>query len=173
MKIEMISPKIAASLLAAIMVLIAGQGAFAEQNQYTIDAEAAQAYADAYSARDITAMSAFLSEKAVFEDPASYFEGKGAIIDGLSEVFSRVTTTGPDTRELNKYRSGSHFVYIAWIDFNMMIAVGEQPEREFNFKLDLMMTLKVEHGKIVEHRDYLDTEAFIAQLQTQMAANKH
>lgn len=156
----------AAPLLAAIAVLTAG--ALAEETQYQRDAKAAQAYADAYSARDINALTALLADDAVFEDPSSRFEGKEAIAAGLTEVFGRITSTGPESKEINKYRSGNDFVFMGWADFNMMMAVGDQPKREFNFKLDFMMILKIENGKITEHRDYLDTEAFVSQLQAQM-----
>ena len=156
----------AAALMAAIAALLAG--ALAEESQYQRDAEAAQAYADAYSARDIDALSALLADDAVFEDPSSRFEGKDAIAAGLSEVFGRITSTGPESKEINKYRSGNDFVFMGWADFNMMMAIGDQPEREFNFKLDFMMTLRIDNGKVTEHRDYLDTEAFLSQLQAQL-----
>lgn len=158
-----------AFIFLAVFVIIGGRGAAAQESQYERDAKAAQAYADAYSARDMIGISAYLADDAVFEDPSSHWEGKDAILEGLGAVFDRVTSSGPENREINKFRSGNFFVYLAWIDFNMMMAVGDAPEKEFNFKLDFMMTLKVDNGKIVEHRDYVDTEAFVVQMQTQMA----
>ena len=139
-----------------------------QKNQYEIDAATAEAYASAYSARDIDALSALLADEAIFEDPSNRFEGKTAIQAGLTEVFGRITSTGPDSREINKFRSGSTFIYMAFADFNMMMSVGGAPEQEFNFKVDFAMTLKVEKGKVIEHRDYVDTEAFLAQLQRQL-----
>ena len=151
------------------ILLLGGLSAAAQESQYARDAAAAQAYADAYSARDIAGVSAYLADDAIFEDPSNRWSGKNEILDGLSGVVGRVTSAGPESREINKFRSGNFFVYLAWIDFSMMLEVGEEPEREFNFKLDFMMTLKVENGKIVEHRDYIDTEAFVGQMQAQLS----
>ncbi len=134
------------------------------------DALAAQNYAAAYLSQDTAALAALLADDAQFNDPSNSWQGKDAIIEGLTEVYKRITGSGPDGREIRRFRSGNNFIFGAWADFNMLMTVGEIPESEYNFKLDFLMILTVENGKIVEHNDYVDTDAFVAQLQKQIAA---
>ena len=134
------------------------------------DASAVQKYADAYFTQDIATMAELLADDATFKDPSNSWQGKDAIIEGLPETFNRITGSGPDGREIRRFRSGNDFIFGAWADFNMLMTVGEIPEAEYNFKLDFLMILTVENGKIVEHNDYVDTVAFVAQLQEQIAA---
>jgi ketosteroid isomerase-like protein len=137
-------------------------------NQYQVDGEAATAYAAAYSERDIPTLRALLADEAVFVDPSNHHVGRDKVIASLEQAFAKITGNGDETREVVVFRSGNSFVHVAFIDFDMLMAVGEQPEREFNFKVDFAMVLDVEDGKIIRHTDYVDTEAFVAQLQSQM-----
>ena len=151
----------------AIIVLT---GMARAQNDTDPNALAVDNYATAYFAQDTETLAELLADDALFKDPSNTWQGKEAIIEGLSGTFKRITGSGPDGREIRRFRSGNDFIFGAWADFNMLMTVGEIPETEYNFKLDFLMILTVENGKIAEHNDYVDTEAFVAQLQTQIAA---
>ncbi len=158
--------------LCLLSILCLSGNALADLSQYQIDADAADAYADAYSAQDLPALAELLAEQAVFIDPSNRYEGRDTIIEGLSETFKRIISSGPETRSISKFRSGNEFIHTAFIEFNMLMAVGELAESEYNFKVDFVMITKVQDGKIVQHTDYLDTHNFVAQLQAQVATKQ-
>ena len=155
-------------LLVMTLVAPVALAASGDPNLYHLDGEAAKAYAAAYSERDIPALRALLADEAVFVDPSNHHVGRDNVVAGLEQAFAKITGGGDETREIVMFRSGNSFVHVAFIDFGMLMSVGEQPEREFNFKVDFAMILDVANGKIIRHTDYVDTEAFMAQLQSQM-----
>ena len=154
-------------VLIAFVVMIGMANA---QDDTDPNALAAQNYAAAYLSQDTEGMAKLLADDAQFKDPSNSWQGKEAIIEGMEGVFKRITGSGPDGREIRRFRSGNDFIFGAWADFNMLLTVGEKPETEYNFKLDFLMILTAENGKIVEHRDYVDTDAFDSQMQSQIAA---
>lgn len=154
----------------AVVAFIVLTGFASAQDGTDPNASAADAYATAYIAQDIEALAGLLADDAEFNDPANSWQGKDAIIEGLTDAFKRITGSGPDGREIRRFRSGNNFIFGAFADFNMLMTLGEIPEAEYNFKVDFLMILTVENGKIIEQNDYVDTDAFGAQLQEQIAA---
>ncbi len=49
----------------------------------------------------------------------------------------------------------------------MMLDVGDAAHQEMRFQLNLIIVLKVVEGEVVQHVDYVDTEAFVLQMQEQ------
>ncbi len=157
-------------LIPAVCLTVISCLTMAQPGQYEIDGNTARDYAAAYSSQDLQSLSELLADNAVFSDPSNHYQGKEAIIEGFRTGFKKIIGTGPDSREIGKFRSGNEFVHIALLDFSMLMSPGGLPEAEYRFKVDFTMILKVENGKVVEHTDYVDTEAFVSQLQAQIAA---
>lgn len=130
--------------------------------------QAVIAYVTAYAAKDYDTMASYLAENAVFEDPANHYEGRDAIISNMKANAHRSSDTGVPPEEILKLRSGTTYILASKIDFNLLMSPGGSPEREYNFKVNFVIMLKVEDGLIVRHDDFVDSDAFMSQLQAQM-----
>lgn len=154
--------------LALTALLVTMSSAIAQSpSQYEIDAESAEGYATAYLQQNLETMAPYLAEDATFEDPSNRFTGRADILDGLAGIFGRITRGGTENREISKFRSGNRFLYSAFVDFYMMVPDNSRAPKEMRFQLYFSIALKVEDGQVVEHIDYVDTEAFVRQLQAQ------
>lgn len=150
-----------------LLILGVASKATAQTQQHVLDAEVAEKYMNTYGASNIQGLREFLADNAVFDDPSSHFEGADAIVEGLTTVFSDITRLEFDL--ITKYRSGNQFVYSGLIDFKMILALSAEQRQEFSFKLDFMVVLKIENGKVLHHTDYIDSEAFKQQLKAQLS----
>lgn len=163
--------KVICSIFSIILFFNIGES-FAQIDQTQINTDAVEAYVTAYAAKDYDTMENFLAEAAVFEDPANHFEGREAIIAGLKATLNGATETGVPAIEIMKMRSGNNYIVAAFIDFNLLMAPGGTPEKEYNFKINFMIMLKAENGKIIRHDDFVDSDAFRGQLMVQIAENQ-
>lgn len=130
--------------------------------QSAATATVADAYIDAYIAKDWNRVEPLLSDNATFHDPTAEVlfgskqkDGKPSVMAAFREGYEAVTKmTLHRTRVLNAGNYGIVEGELEW-------SVKFPGDRLVQSRGPFIIIVRVEGGKVVEHRDYLDYAQFI------------
>ncbi len=122
----------------------------------------ADAYIDAYIAMDWERIAPLLADKATFHDPtaetlfgATQKQGKADILTGFREGYAAITKmTLHRTRTL-------HSGHYAIVEGDLVWGVKFPDNRLVESRAPFIVIVRVEDGKVVEHRDYVDYAQFV------------
>jgi ketosteroid isomerase-like protein len=146
--------------LASIPAPVAAQkSVYTQQSDAT--AKIGEAYIDAYIALDWDRIEPLIADNATFHDPTaempfkvSQKDGKPDIMKGFREGYAGVTKMMLHrTRTLY---SGNYAIFEGDLEFGVKLPDGRIVESRTPF----VAILRVEDGKVVEHRDYVDYVPF-------------
>ena len=129
--------------------------------------ELAKVYLEEYISGNIAGLEPYLSNDATFEDSADTFIGRDNIIIGLTRAFSVASINGYE--EQDAYHSGAFYLTKGLVDFSVKAEVFGEIGEPYNFVINFAVSLKMSDGKVVSHRDYVDTKNFMEQLTKQQA----
>lgn len=151
--------------VAAPSSAIAGAMDYVRQGQAT--APVADAYFDAYIALDWDRLEPLLADNATFQDRTAEQlftslkkDGKVDIMKGFRENYSGLTKM--IFRKSRVLHSGAYAIYEGDLEWGVKYPAGRVVESVTPF----VVILKVENGKVVEHRDWVDYGPF---LQSELA----
>lgn len=126
----------------------------------------ADAYFRAYIALDWDALEPLLGENASFKDPTAehvfggkLFEGKDVVAAHFRQGYANVSQMS--FAPLRVLHAGNYGIYEGELTWKLRLRVGGELQTTMPFTC----ILRVEDGKVVEHRDYGDYTPFIAALE--------
>lgn len=140
--------------------------AAAQKSGYTQQSDATakigEAYIDAYIALDWDRLEPLLAENATVHDPTAEIlfktqrkDGKPEAMKGFREGYAGVTKMMLHrTRTLY---SGNYAIFEGDLEWGVKFPAGRVVESRTPF----VAILRIENGKVVEHRDYVDYAPFI------------
>ncbi len=126
--------------------------------------EIAHTYLDHYMAGRLDALGEHLAWHAHFEDPTLDVTGREEILEALRGVFATLTIESFEREQV--LVSAKLVLFTGQVRFTQATA---DPNRSLVFDLPMSVGLTIEHGKVVSHVDYLDDDAYTAQLTEQMS----
>lgn len=159
----LISLFVAASPLAAASTFAAGQ----KYSEATPSAqETGEKYFAAYIARDWDTIEPLLAEKASFRDGTAELVFGGVIQEGkpaVMKLFREGYASIDDMRfqKLRSYFAGNYAIFEGSLDWSLKLDDGRLVKSVIPFST----ILRIEDGKVVEHRDYADYAPFIAAMK--------
>lgn len=151
-------------VLAAGALPAAAQAPDAVAQASAATARVAEAYFDAYVARDWDRLAPLLAENGGFADPTAEplfgkvdVAGKPATLRYFRENYAAI-------REMRFERtraffSGQHAVFEGTLDWTLALGDGKQVRTQ---AMPFVTILRLEGGRVVEHRDYADYAPFVA-----------
>lgn len=127
-----------------------------------------EAYFAAYIARDWDAMEVLMAEENSFRDDtaalvfgAVKYLGKDNMLKGFREGYASVTHM--DFKPIRRMFAGHFAVFEGNLDWGINLDGG----RVVNSEMPFVVILRVEDGKVVEHRDYADYSPFLDAMRSQ------
>lgn len=133
----------------------------------------AEAYFQAYIARDWDRLEPLLAEAGRFEDPtaSSVFggvgkQGKTAVMQGFREGYASINQMS--FVPASKFFSGDHAVFVGELDWQLQLPEALQVRT----RMPLVVRLRVRDGQVIEHIDVADYNPFVAALRAARAASK-
>ena len=132
----------------------------------------AERYFKNYARLGFDSMAVDMANEYSFEDPTARIIFQGLRINGKEQAlenFKKVYTFFNVSLPVNRsYFSGNYGVFEGVYKFSV-----NAPNNEvMSFELPIVVIIKVENGKVTEHRDYADYQAYLAQSQKEMARIK-
>lgn len=126
----------------------------------------AEAYFAAYMAKDWNTLGSHLAEQANFLDPSAQLVFPGALQQGKSAVlkFFREGYEGTvlKFKPERVWFSGHYGLFEGKLDWTSEVAPGKTIHMK---DVSFLVTLRVEDGKVVEHRDFADYHPFLAEMK--------
>jgi ketosteroid isomerase-like protein len=127
-------------------------------------ARVAEAYFEAYVARDWERLAPLLAEAGGFTDPTAEpvfgkveVSGKRATVDFFRQNYAAITHM-----QFNRTRaffSGRHAVFEGTLDWTLTLAGGKEVATR---AMPFVTILRLDGGLVVEHRDFADYHPFVA-----------
>lgn len=155
--------------LAAASAPTAAQGlGYAKQSEES--ARIGEAYITAYVALDWDRIEPLLADNATFHDPTAEHSqifglkqrsGKPAVMKGFREGYAGVTKMM--LHRSRTFYSGNYSVFQGDLEWGLKFPDGRVVEGRTSF----VAILRIENGKVVEHRDYVDYAPY---LESEMAS---
>ncbi|MEQ8767661.1 MAG: nuclear transport factor 2 family protein [Planctomycetota bacterium] len=125
----------------------------------------ARRYLQAYSETRLKDMAALLTEDAIFQDPTAAaigggqtYRGAKAIHAALEQAFTHVK--GFEITTTAEFFSNNHAVFIGDCRFEIPGELYGVDVPKIDFEQALIVVLKMEGDRIVDHRDYSDYSAY-------------
>lgn len=158
----------AALALAAVAITAAPIPASAQASKYVEQSASTgtigDAYLDAYIALDWDRLEPMLADSVSFQDrtaellfPNLVKSGKGEVIKGFREGYTGLTKM--IFHKTRSFHAGNMAVYEGNLEWGVKFPQGRVVESLTPF----IVILRVENGKVVEHRDYVDYQPFLEQ----------
>lgn len=130
--------------------------------QSTETAPVAEAYIGAYIALDWNRLEPLLADNATVHDPTAELlfktekkDGKPAVMKGFREGYAGVTKM--EFHRTRTLYSGNFAIFEGDLEWGVKFPAGRIVESRTPF----VVILRVENGKVVEHRDYVDYAPFL------------
>ncbi|MEZ6001997.1 nuclear transport factor 2 family protein [Hyphomonas sp.] len=132
------------------------------------ETDVTERYLEHYLSGDIAGLAPYMSETIHFHDSVSWFDGKEAVLEGLTQVFADI----PDIsfEESTRYRSGHDTLVDGILIFDNAGRALGVPGRVFHFEMPFAVSLREVDGKIVSHVDFVDGPTFMTQFEAQLEA---
>lgn len=132
----------------------------------------AERYFKNYARLGFDSMAVDMANDYSFEDPTARIlfqglriNGKEQAIENFKKNYTFFNVSIPVTRT---YFSGNYGVFEGVYKFSVNVPNNET----MSFEIPIVVIIKVENGKVIEHRDFADYQAYIAQNQKEMARIK-
>lgn len=127
----------------------------------------ADAYFNAYIARDWERLAPHLADAGGFSDPTAAlvfgsvrFDGKVATLKNFREGYAAIQHMA--FQPMRTFSFGEHAVYEGTLDWTLALGSGRQAVTK---GMPFITVLRVVRGQVLEHRDYADYTPFLAALQ--------
>jgi ketosteroid isomerase-like protein len=122
-------------------------------------------YFQAYIKMDWTALAPLMAEENSFDDKTAQLvfgpmlkQGKAQVLQHFTENYVGLTMQFTTSRQLF---AGNMALFEGELNWTL-----QQPKRKIvTQKMPMVIVLKIEHGKVTEHRDYADYQPFIKAMQ--------
>lgn len=131
----------------------------------------ADAYFNAYIARDWERLAPHLADAGGFSDPTAalvfgpvQFDGKAATLKNFREGYAAIQHMA--FHPMRAFVSGEHAVYEGTLDWTLALGSGRLAVTK---GMPFITVLRVVRGQVLEHRDYADYTPFLAALQAARA----
>ncbi len=126
-------------------------------------------YFEQYAKLGFDSMAMDMSENYNFEDPTAKVIFNGLNIEGKDKAIANFkanyTFFNVSIPTIRRYFSGNYGIFEGTYKFSTYT-----PKKEvISFELPITIIIKVENGKVVEHRDFADYQAYLSQYQKEMA----
>lgn len=166
-----------AALLACGSAMLTAPAALAQVQKYeeqsASTATVSDAYLDAYIALDWNRLEPMLADNVTFQDrtaellfPNLVKSGKAEVIKGFREGY--VGLTKMIFRRSRTFHAGNMAVYEGELEWGVKMS----PTRVVESVTPFVVIVRVEDGKVVEHRDYVDYAPFLKQDRETRPAQK-
>ena len=125
-------------------------------------------YFAAYIARDWDSIEPLMADENSFHDDSAAlvfgsveYLGKENVLRGFREGYAGITHM--KFTSLREMHAGHFAIFEGSLDWGVNVGGG----RVVNSEMPFVVILRIENGKVTEHRDYADYSPFIAAMQSQ------
>lgn len=163
------SKKILLILLAFVSI-----SAFAQKNtifndRTSITKEVASKYFKAYFNLDFDTMKSIMHDSISFNDPTAKYLFGGKKVVGKINVYDNFKKSYASIIEMKQETIRTIFSSNTGVfELNLVYKFNNDPDQIITIEMPLIVILKVENGKVIEHRDYADYNYFMEQYNNQL-----